>query len=291
MEQTKKKLFIRLQFLLLLGALTVLPSFDIIAIATGYAGMAVTLTQLIAAIWGIITLFKIIQNKDEATNPTTMVTCAGIGFLLVLLSPFFLPLWCDYVSMALLFIAMFLNKNALNIRWNSIGSQGAFFILMALLLRFYQHIDDTICTGIAALIGLILYYIGLGKITSAMDNQGIAALSKLKIAFIIGLISVIIDFIPLLGWLAVILAVVAFIFELLGYGSLKRTAAIGELGRKGAGKLQISMILMIIGSLLGLIPLAGDLIEGIITLIVIYLIFNGWKNILLGIENRNEQIA
>lgn len=291
MEQTKKKLFMRLQFLLLLGALTVLPSFDIIAIATGYAGMAVTLTQLIAAIWGIITLFKIIQNKDEATNPTAMVTCAGIGFLLVLLSPFFLPLWCDYVSMVLLFIAMFLNKNALNIQWNSIGSQGAFFILMALLLRFYQHIDDTICTGIAALIGLILYYIGLGKITSAMDSQGIAALSKLKIAFIIGLISVIIDFIPLLGWLAVILAVIAFIFELLGYSSLKRTAAVGELGQKGAGKLQISMILMIIGSMLGLIPLAGDLIEGIITLMVIYLIFNGWKNILLGIESRNEQTA
>lgn len=290
MLQTRTRLFIQLQFSLLLAALTVLPSFDIIAIVSGFDGIAVSICKLGAAIWGILALTRLMKDKKGNENPMVFITCAGIGLVLVLLSLFGLPMWCDYVAMILLFIAMFLNKGALNMRWNSLGGQGAFFILMALLLRLYQHVDDTTCTGIAALIGLILYYKGLTKISSAMDANGIAAVSKLKTAFIIGLIGVIIDFIPLLGWLAVVLAVIAFIFEYLGYSQLKTSTAVGNQGQQGAKNLCISMILIIIGCLLGFIPVFGNFIEAIITLVVIYLVFNGWQKILTSIEGTTEPV-
>ena len=67
------------------------------------------------------------------------------------------------------------------------------------MLHVYNSIGDTMMTGIAALVGLIMYWIGLGKIRTSLDSVGEQGVSKLKIAVILGLVGVIIGWIPLIG--------------------------------------------------------------------------------------------
>ena len=74
-----------------------------------------------------------------------------------------------------------------------------------------------------------MYWIGLGKIRTSLDSVGEQGVSKLKIAVILGLVGVIIGWIPLIGGIiGGILAILAFVFEFMGYGLLKGSNAIGN---------------------------------------------------------------
>lgn len=139
-----------------------------------------------------------------------------------------------------------------------------------------------------ALIGLILYFIGLGKLKESIDMQGAKGVSRLKIAVILGIIAVIFGWIPLLGSIvAGILLMIAFIVEFLGYGSMKQSASLGVEGQTGAGKLRISMIILLIGSVVDLFPFTGTFV-GLISLIALWFVFQGWSMVLWGVEEQNE---
>ena len=109
------------------------------------------------------------------------------------------PMWLDYVSLIALLIAVFMAKGSLGIQWNNQGSQGAYFILLAILLHVYDSIGDNTLTAIAALLGLILYLVGLGKLKANLDADGAKGASRLKIAVILGIVAVVFGWIPLLG--------------------------------------------------------------------------------------------
>ncbi|SCH19843.1 hypothetical protein [uncultured Bacteroides sp.] len=292
MERISK--FLQLQFCMLLLLLTVLPEFNLLSSLLGFnfdiPKFACKVLGLIGGGMAFYYFYKDAQSKSQQLPTPFLVTAIG-GMALILLSMIpGIPSWLEYIAIILLLAALYLCKESLGIEWSNRGSQGAYFILLAVLLHVYNSIGDTMMTGIAALVGLIMYWIGLGKIRTSLDSVGEQGVSKLKIAVILGLVGVIIGWIPLIGGIiGGILAILAFVFEFMGYGLLKGSNAIGNEGQIGAGKLRTSMIILLVATVIGFIPGLG-IVEKILSIIAVWFVFQGWSLILSGIETRAERV-
>lgn len=292
MERISK--FLQLQFCMLLLLLTVLPEFNLLSSLLGFnfdiPKFACKVLGLIGGGMAFYYFYKDAQSKSQQLPTPFLATAIG-GMALILLSMIpGIPSWLEYIAIILLLAALYLCKESLGIEWSNRGSQGAYFILLAVLLHVYNSIGDTMMTGIAALVGLIMYWIGLGKIRTSLDSVGEQGVSKLKIAVILGLVGVIIGWIPLIGGIiGGILAILAFVFEFMGYGLLKGSNAIGNEGQIGAGKLRTSMIILLVAIVIGFIPGLG-IVEKILSIIAVWFVFQGWSLILSGIETRAERV-
>lgn len=292
MERISK--FLQLQFCMLLLLLTVLPEFNLLSSLLGFnfdiPKFACKVLGLIGGGMAFYYFYKDAQSKSQQLPTPFLVTAIG-GMALILLSMIpGIPSWLEYIAIILLLAALYLCKESLGIEWSNRGSQGAYFILLAVLLHVYNSIGDTMMTGIAALVGLIMYWIGLGKIRTSLDSVGEQGVSKLKIAVILGLAGVIIGWIPLIGGIiGGILAILAFVFEFMGYGLLKGSNAIGNEGQIGAGKLRTSMIILLVATVIGFIPGLG-IVEKILSIIAVWFVFQGWSLILSGMETRAERV-
>ena len=292
MERISK--FLQLQFCILLLLLTVLPEFNLLSSLLGFnfdiPKFACKVLGLIGGGMAFYYFYKDAQSKSQQLPTPFLVTAIG-GMALILLSMIpGIPSWLEYIAIILLLAALYLCKESLGIEWSNRGSQGAYFILLAVLLHVYNSIGDTMMTGIAALVGLIMYWIGLGKIRTSLDSVGEQGVSKLKIAVILGLVGVIIGWIPLIGGIiGGILAILAFVFEFMGYGLLKGSNAIGNEGQIGAGKLRTSMIILLVATVIGFIPGLG-IVEKILSIIAVWFVFQGWSLILSGMETRAERV-
>ncbi|WP_418210655.1 hypothetical protein ACNOHN_17645 [Bacteroides zhangwenhongii] len=292
MERISK--FLQLQFCMLLLLLTVLPEFNLLSSLLGFnfdiPKFACKVLGLIGGGMAFYYFYKDAQSKSQQLPTPFLVTAIG-GMALILLSMIpGIPSWLEYIAIILLLAALYLCKESLGIEWSNRGSQGAYFILLSVLLHVYNSIGDTMMTGIAALVGLIMYWIGLGKIRTSLDSVGEQGVSKLKIAVILGLVGVIIGWIPLIGGIiGGILAILAFVFEFMGYGLLKGSNAIGNEGQIGAGKLRTSMIILLVATVIGFIPGLG-IVEKILSIIAVWFVFQGWSLILSGIETRAERV-
>ena len=292
MERISK--FLQLQFCMLLLLLTVLPEFNLLSSLLGFnfdiPKFACKVLGLIGGGMAFYYFYKDAQSKSQQLPTPFLVTAIG-GMALILLSMIpGIPSWLEYIAIILLLAALYLCKESLGIEWSNRGSQGAYFILLAVLLHVYNSIGDTMMTGIAALVGLIMYWIGLGKIRTSLDSVGEQGVSKLKIAVILGLVGGIIGWIPLIGGIiGGILAILAFVFEFMGYGLLKGSNAIGNEGQIGAGKLRTSMIILLVATVIGFIPGLG-IVEKILSIIAVWFVFQGWSLILSGMETRAERV-
>ena len=292
MERISK--FLQLQFCMLLLLLTVLPEFNLLSSLLGFnfdiPKFDCKVLGLIGGGMAFYYFYKDAQSKSQQLPTPFLVTAIG-GMALILLSMIpGIPSWLEYIAIILLLAALYLCKESLGIEWSNRGSQGAYFILLAVLLHVYNSIGDTMMTGIAALVGLIMYWIGLGKIRTSLDSVGEQGVSKLKIAVILGLVGVIIGWIPLIGGIiGGILAILAFVFEFMGYGLLKGSNAIGNEGQIGAGKLRTSMIILLVATVIGFIPGLG-IVEKILSIIAVWFVFQGWSLILSGMETRAERV-
>lgn len=288
--ETKQK-FLQLQFCMLLVVCTLLPDWG--SLVGSLIGMPdfdipVFCCQVVGIVGGGLALYSFYKALGKEL-PVPFLGIAGGGLFIALLTLIpSTPMWLDYVSLIALLIALFMAKGSLGIQWNNPGSQGAYFILLAILLHVYDSIGDNTLTAIAALLGLILYLVGLGKLKANLDTDGAKGASRLKIAVILGIVAVVFGWIPLLGGIiAGILLIIGFIFEFLGYGSMKQSASLGTDGQKGAGYLRNSMIVLLVGAFIDLFPLTG-LIVGLISLVALWLVFKGWNLILLGMEVEKE---
>lgn len=288
--ETKQK-FLQLQFCMLLVVCTLLPDWG--SLVGSLIGMPdfdipVFCCQIVGIVGGGLALYSFYKALGKEL-PVPFLGIAGGGLFIALLTLIpSTPMWLDYVSLIALLIALFMAKGSLGIQWNNPGSQGAYFILLAILLHVYDSIGDNTLTAIAALLGLILYLVGLGKLKANLDTDGAKGASRLKIAVILGIVAVVFGWIPLLGGIiAGILLIIGFIFEFLGYGSMKQSASLGTDGQKGAGYLRNSMIVLLVGAFIDLFPLTG-LIVGLISLVALWLVFKGWNLILLGMEVEKE---
>lgn len=164
--ETKQK-FLQLQFCTLLVVCTLLP--DLGSLVGSLIGMPdfdipVFCCQIIGIVGGGLALYSFYKTLGKEL-PVPFLGLAGGGLFIALLTLIpNTPMWLDYVSLIALLIAVFMAKGSLGIQWNNQGSQGAYFILLAILLHVYDSIGDNTLTAIAALLGLILYLVGLGKL-------------------------------------------------------------------------------------------------------------------------------
>jgi hypothetical protein len=81
--------------------------------------------------------------------------------------------------------------------------------------------------------------------------------------------------------------IVAFVIQLIGFIKLKGSESIGENGKSGVTLLIVSMILAILQSIFGLLPFAGAIIAGIISLVALILVFFGWLKIQDGLISKD----
>lgn len=292
MERKLLKNYLLLQCCMLIAFLSVLPQFDLMTAMMGFdMNIMVILSKLVTCVGGGLALLRLTGNlKSEGKEiPLLFLIGAGTGLLIVLVSVTpVLPAWLEYAALVLLGIAMFMSKSTLNIIWPKDGMQGAFMILLALCLHLYNGIDSSVMTKIGALVGLVLYILGLDVIKKSLDDTGVQGCSKLKIAVILSMVSIVVGWIPLMGILASVILIIAFIMEFVGYGLLKKSASLETEGQGGANKLRISMIVLLIGTVLGIIPAIGSVCEGIAGMIALVLVFLGWSSILLGMNNGIE---
>lgn len=286
-EMTKN--FLLLQCCTLLLALTLLPEFDLFSMLTGLdLDVPVIICKLIGVVGIGISLLRINKQMQEVNEdiPIPLFVLSGVSALLAFLSLMpSTPSWMSYIGLILLFVSLFVCKNLLHVEWSKISANGAYLILLAVILHTFSFINNTTATITAALIGLVLYIIGLSKLKDGMDINGLNAVSKLKIAIIISILAAVLDYIPLMGWASTFFAIIAFIFEFLGYSALATSTAIGQEGIKGAKLLRNSMIVLIIAVIFSLFT---DTVAGILAILTLFLAFSGWAQIVFGLHTTNE---
>lgn len=282
-ERVKKQMFVQLQFCTLLTVCTMLPEFTSLLGIPDF-DFSVFVAQLVGIIGGGYSLFALYKGMGQ-NIPIPYFAVAGSGFLLSLIYLFpQVPTWLGLIALVVLLVAFFMAKKALNIEWNSVGSVGAYMILLAILLHVYDEIGDNTLTMIAAIVGLVLYFMGLGKIMGCVDENGQKGISKLKVAIILSIVAVIFSWLPIVPG---IILIIAFLFEFLGYGAMMQSESLGTQGQLGAGKLRISMILMLVAAIIDFIPVI-NVVSGILYLIALFFVFKGWIMILYGIEDKAD---
>lgn len=294
METKKMKNYLLLQCCVLIGMLSLLPQFDVVSLMGGVdLNLVVMLSKVIVCVLGGLSLYRLITGlKEEGKDmPLPYVLLIALGLVIVFLSVISVsPLWLEYVGAIALLVGIFMGKKAFAVNWDMEAQAGAYLILLALFMQLYEKIDDTMMTSITAIIGLIIYLKGLSMMRSRMDEAGANGCNKLKIAVILSIVSVLVDWIPLMGWLVTILLIVAFIVEYLGYGQLKASTVLTEEGQKGAGTLQTGMILLLVATIIDFFPLTS-LVVALLNVVALFLVFFGWNKILLGLKSKETPLV
>src|ERR1035437_1155359 len=102
------------------------------------------------------------------------------------------------------------------------------FILVGNMLLTYNSIGDGWTASLTTIFGYILFFVGLSRLKSALDETGQNGVSKLIWAAILGIIATLFSYIPLVGGIpAGILNLIAFILQLVGLFKLKNSRTLG----------------------------------------------------------------
>lgn len=137
--------------------------------------------------------------------------------------------------------------------------------------------------GIFALAGYVFYFLGImGMKNTALGSSWGKATGNLFIGAILGLVALVIDFIPLMGWLSSIASIVGFVFSFMAFNELRKTSDDAEL----AGGSQLLWICAIVGIvagafsiIIGWIPIVGGVFAILFSIADFILAFLGWKKI------------
>lgn len=133
---------------------------------------------------------------------------------------------------------------------------------------------------VGVLIGYYLFLKGLGDFRPMLEPADANSINQVRNGVILGILGTLAAFIPVAGWIiAIILNIIGFIFMLLGYSALKTSSTFPMLGRNGASKLFMAMILTLVGVILGIIPVVGGFIAMILGIVAFFLTLSGWASI------------
>ncbi|MCD7969790.1 MAG: TMEM43 family protein [Alistipes sp.] len=133
---------------------------------------------------------------------------------------------------------------------------------------------------IGLIAGYVLYIMGLDSFKKILPEADAASVGKIFLGVILGIVALIIAFIPIAGWiLGGLCNLTSFFLMLIGFNSLKGSATFPIKARSGAGTLFVAMILGVVGVIIGWIPLIGWILGGLISLICLIMTFVGWNNI------------
>lgn len=154
--------------------------------------------------------------------------------------------------------------------------QSVTYILYGSSLTGIGSAIDTYTAAFITLTGFIIMYLGFRSLGSGTDLKLKSAASLLKISAIIGLISGIINLIPLVEMLALWGFVVAFIVEIFGIVRIGKAEAVKNYGEGAVTYILIGIFCTILANLTGILPFIGGTVSTVISLLAIILVFTGW---------------
>ena len=131
----------------------------------------------------------------------------------------------------------------------------------------------------------VMLYLSYGKLAKDFgDNADGKALGNIKLAALFDLINVGIGLLTILllplaivlGFIALAVSIVAYIFYLIGFSALKNSSTFP--GAAGASTVFVAYILILIGAVLGIIPVL-NIIGAIVSLVGLIMLLVGWAKI------------
>lgn len=154
-----------------------------------------------------------------------------------------------------------------------LGIAGAIGALFNILVGFIGDICDVLV--VAGFMGLYLRLKDLAEKSSAEDAAG---LKKLQLGALLYIAAIAARMILVVGWiLGPIVMIIAFVFMILGYASLKKSTSFPY---KDAMNLPfIASIIGVVAAIFKIIPVVGTTVGNILLIVVFILILVGWKKI------------
>jgi hypothetical protein len=143
--------------------------------------------------------------------------------------------------------------------------------------NFFEILSYLCLAGIIA--GYALFLLGLINFAKILDGDDRKSAEMLRNGAVLMILAGLLPFLRLPGILIAVVNIVGFILMLLGYSKLKSSVTFPAKARVGAAKLFLSMILLIIGAVIGLIPLIGGIIGAILSIIAFFFMLSGWATI------------
>ncbi|MDE5638418.1 MAG: hypothetical protein K2I47_01245 [Odoribacter sp.] len=165
---------------------------------------------------------------------------------------------------------------------------GILAALLGLVLKSLTLVGIIVLiAGIAAILGYVLYVLGLGNFKNILSGEDAAAVSKVWLAALLALagsvITVLTSFIPGIAIIGTIAAIAAYVLNLLGFMALKNSSTFPTLAKAGANKLFLAYILYLAGSIAAFF--LPSFIAGLINLVALVMIILGWS----AIKNANVE--
>lgn len=155
-------------------------------------------------------------------------------------------------------------------------------ILAGNLLATFNGISGGILSAITAIIGFIIFFMGLSKLKTHLDSAGKAGITLIFLGIAISILGLIIDLIPGIGGIiATIFYIAAYLLELFGFIRMKGTDSAGKQGKTGIGYIIISLILVLVGVVFMFFPF-GSWITGILSIFSLFLVVFGWIKVQAG---------
>lgn len=135
-----------------------------------------------------------------------------------------------------------------------------------------------IIVAIIAVAGYVYYFLGIKGMSESSVGYAIEdGTKKLFKGAKLGLIGAIIECIPLISIVGTILSIAGFVFMLIGFDMIRKSA-LNPQASKGAHQLWLVMVLTIVGAVISIIPLIGNIGSLICNILVIVYAFLGWRN-------------
>ena len=142
---------------------------------------------------------------------------------------------------------------------------------------------DTICQ-ILVIAGYALFFLNIKKFVDIQRTDADRkAVKDIYIAYILLIVAIVADFIPVIGGIAwLVLMIIGYVKLLSGFKALKTSATWTDDARSGAGLIYSSTIWLLVGAVISIIPFVGGFLNALITLVIFFTILRGWKKIQAG---------
>ena len=164
---------------------------------------------------------------------------------------------------------------------------GLFAVILALSGSLGAALWIGVLTGIATILGYVLYLMGLGELQGILQGEDASAIGKVKLAAILLIIgacvSVLFSIIPLLGTIvgsiiSGILNIVGCILCVMAFAQLKKSTTFPATALSGVSKLYVAYLLNLIGYGLMLTVILA-VVAPILNLVAFIMILIGWAGV------------
>ena len=164
---------------------------------------------------------------------------------------------------------------------------GLFAVILALSGSLGAALWIGVLTGIATILGYVLYLMGLGELQGILQGEDASAIGKVKLAAILLIIgacvSVLYSIVPLLGTIvgsiiSGILNIVGCILCVMAFAQLKKSTTFPATALSGVSKLYVAYLLNLIGYGLMLTVILA-VVAPILNLVAFIMILIGWAGV------------